>query len=276
LADDVASHYDKVTQAWRFLLGADLHYGYFLDQNETLASATDGLTRLLAERAGIRGGDRVIDIGCGIGTPAMQIAQWFGCDVTGISISRVGVDLACERAQAAGLSDRVRFEVRDGMDTKLPDASFDCAWVMESSHLMPDKGRMIAEASRMLRPGGRVVLCDIIAHRIIPMSEVLRRARQFLTLELAFGRAKMETFQAYRGWFESAGLIVEDQLDISLQTRPTFDRWSQNAQKYANEVASLIGEQGLRQFRDSCDILRDLWDTRTLGYGLVRATKPSR
>jgi 27-O-demethylrifamycin SV methyltransferase len=159
------------------------------------------------------------------------------------------------------------------MDTKLPDASFDVAWVMESSHLMPDKPRMIAEASRMLRPGGRMVLCDIIAHRVIPIDEVLRYARQFLTLELAFGKAKMETFNAYRGWCESAGMVVEEELDITGETRPTFDRWIQNAEKYSDEVVALIGEKGLKQFRESCDILSDLWDSRTLGYGLIRAMK---
>jgi 27-O-demethylrifamycin SV methyltransferase len=168
---DPAPHYDRVTPAWNWLLGEELHYGLFKTGAEPLADATRALTFAMADRAQLEQGSRVLDIGCGTGAPACAIAQRYGCDVLGVSTSAVGLADARARAERHRLSATVRFENRDGMDTRLPDASFDCAGVLESSHLMPDKPRLVAECARILRPGGRMVLCDIILRAPMPCSK---------------------------------------------------------------------------------------------------------
>ena len=152
--DDPAAHYDLVTRAWRYLLGNDLHYGLFESADQPLETATANLTRLMADRAKIADGHRVLDVGCGIGTPAIFLLKSFRCRVTGLSTSEEGLSIARRRAAAEGLGDRAAFVLADGMNNGLPAESFERVWIMESSHLMPRKAALLAESSRVLRPGG--------------------------------------------------------------------------------------------------------------------------
>lgn len=272
--DEPAGHYDRVTRAWGYLLGPELHYGLFGRPDEPLSDATVRLTERMAEAARLEPGLDVLDVGCGTGTPAMWIAERHGCAVLGISNSEVGVELARLRAVERGLDQRCRFQLGDGVQNGLPDRAFDRAWILESSHLMPRKSDLIRESARILQPGGRLALCDIILHRDLGLQEVLRHAKEFHLLRLVFGRAKMETLATYEAWMQDAGLVVDVCDDLSETSRPTFDRWRENARRYESEVTELIGREGWQQFTESCDVLDAFWERRTLGYGLMAAYKP--
>lgn len=272
-SDAPDAHYDNVSAAWRYLMGESFHYGYFERSDMDLDLATHALTERMAAAGAVASGNRVLDIGCGIGAPARQLARTRGCHVVGISNSIVGIELAKQEAQRADLQPRISFEVRDAMDNRLPDGSFDCAWVLESSHLMPDKPAMLREASRVLAPGGRLVLCDIIVHRDLPLREVVRQARSFDLLRRVFGRAKMETLDTYRRWLEELGMEAIETEDISHQTAPTLSAWEANAQRYRSEASGLIGETAWSEFYEACGVLRKMWKDGILGYGLVVAKK---
>src|SRR6185436_8013289 len=123
--DNPTLHYDHVTRAWRFLLGDNFHFGYFRTEADTLDTATENLTMLMAEHGSIAAGISVLDVGCGIGTPACLLAERFACRVTGITTSQAGVELATRNAQERGLSNRVEFVQADGMKNGMADASFD-------------------------------------------------------------------------------------------------------------------------------------------------------
>lgn len=270
-----AEHYDRVTRAWALLLGAELHYGVFEDAGEPLDVATHRLTGLMASAAGFEPGLRVLDVGCGTGAQARHLAVEHGVVVTGITTSPVGVGIARERTAEAGLGDRVGFEVRDGTDNGFADASFDRVWILESSHLMTYRDRLVAEAARVLVPGGRVVWCDIVRHREIPFLELRDRRGEFATLRAAFGDARMEPLASYVSWFEDAGLKVEVAEDLSEATLPTFEAWRANARAHRDQVVDLIGESSWQEFVDSCDILESLWRDGTFGYALAAASKPA-
>ncbi|MGH3411729.1 MAG: SAM-dependent methyltransferase [Marmoricola sp.] len=270
---DPAAHYDRVTDPWGLLLGEELHYGLFATGDETLPVATAALTGRMVEAAQCRPGDRVLDVGCGTGAPALRLVAEGGVDVLGITTSHVGVEAATRRAREAGTG-AARFELRDGTDTGLPDAGFDRVWVMESSHLMPDRARLLAESARVLRPGGRLVLCDIIRRREIGFLEVRERRDEFAVLRAAFGAARMDPLDTYAGHARDAGLQVEELTDLSEQTRPTFDRWRRNLDAHRAEVLDRLGERSVADFEASTRILASMWDDRTLGYGLMSAVRP--
>lgn len=271
---DPAAHYNRVTAAWGFLLGEELHYGYFVTGEEDLPAATRQLTDQMIEAARFEAGQHVLDVGCGTGTPACRLVREFDVEVLGITTSEVGVAAATARAREAGLPG-ARFEVRDGTDNKLPDASFDRVWIMESSHLMPNRQALFSEAARVLRPGGRLVLCDIIRRREIPFAELKDRRREFAVLRAAHGAARMDPLTDYANYATAAGLGEVVTRDISAETLKTFDHWQAQLDKNRTEVTELLGEQGADEFEESVHILRRLWQDGTLGYGLVAATKPT-
>ncbi|MGC4053315.1 MAG: class I SAM-dependent methyltransferase [Paludibaculum sp.] len=268
---DPVKHYNFVADAWRYLLGEDLHYGYFERPDTPLAEATAALTGLMLRHADLSPGVRVLDVGCGRGHPAVQMAERYGCTVLGISTSSVCVERANQRAVQRGVAELARFEVRDGMDTQLAAGSFDRIWVMEASHLMPAKDRLLRETARLLKPGGKLILCDIMLRRPLQFPEVLERRADLQTLDAVFGKATMLEMAAYARLAEQAGYDVAAQLDISAEVQPTFDRWRENADTCRNEVESLIGPAALRQFRASAGILSRFWAEGWLGYGLLEA-----
>ena len=271
---DPAAHYDRVTTAWGFLLGEELHYGYFVTGKEEIAEATAQLTDQMIDAAAFEAGHRVLDVGCGTGTPACRLVREFDVSVLGITTSEVGVAAATERARAAGLAG-ARFEIRDGTDNGLPDESFDRVWIMESSHLMPNRQDLLSESARVLRPGGRLVLCDIIRRREIGFAEVKQRRRDFAVLRAAHGAARMDPLSDYATYARTAGLRDVITRDISDETVQTFDHWQAQLDKNRSEVTALLGEQGADEFEESVRILRRFWQDGTLGYGLVSATKPT-
>jgi 27-O-demethylrifamycin SV methyltransferase len=267
-----AAHYDRVTEAWGLLLGEELHYGFFRSGDEDLPTATAALTTRMIEAAQLEAGQRVLDVGCGTGAPARRLARDHGVEVLGITTSEVGVAVAGERARADGL-DAVSFEVRDGTDNGLPTASFDRVWVMESSHLMPDRPAVLAEGARVLRPGGRLVLCDIVRRREIPFAELRDRRREFAVLRAAFGAARMDPLPEYAAYAQAAGLTDVECVDITAETLPTFDRWQDNVHRYRRPAEEILGEQSVAEFEDSLGILRRFWQDGTLGYGLLSAAR---
>ncbi|MFY1683388.1 SAM-dependent methyltransferase [Micromonospora sp. WMMD730] len=162
-ADDnatrVAEMYDGFVGAQ---MPANLHFGYWSDDGDQvdLIAASERLTARLIERLTPASGQRILDLGCGVGGPALDLARSYDVEVVGITVSDGQVAEATARAQRGGLADRVRFELADAMELPFDDASFDGAWFFESLLHMPDKQRALSEAARVLRPGSRLALAD--------------------------------------------------------------------------------------------------------------------
>jgi 27-O-demethylrifamycin SV methyltransferase len=269
-----AAHYDRVHSAWRLIMGEEFHYGFFATPETPLPQATAALTHLMLDRARIATHDRVLDVGCGTGRQSCDLAATHGARVLGITTSASGVEAASALAAERQLGD-VRFEQRDGTSNELPDASFDVAWVLESSHLMRDRPALLAECARVLAPGGRLVLCDIIRKREIPFREVRDRREDFAVLRAAFGDAHMEPLASYISILGALGLTVTESMDISTETLPTFAAWRANVEAHRPAVEDLLGKRGVDDFVGATEILESFWHDETLGYGILAACRPS-
>jgi cyclopropane fatty-acyl-phospholipid synthase-like methyltransferase len=88
------------------------------------------------------------------------MAKHHNNQVTAITISQQQANYARQHAQRQGVSDKVDFEVSDFCDTPFDDESFDIIWGLESVCHALNKGDFLKEANRLLRPGGRIVVCD--------------------------------------------------------------------------------------------------------------------
>ncbi|CAD7040700.1 class I SAM-dependent methyltransferase [Pseudorhizobium endolithicum] len=115
---NVAHHYDLGNDFYRLFLDDNMLYScaYFRDPGETLEQAQRNKLRLLASKLCLADGMTVLDIGCGWGDLALYLARIENVRVTGVTLSKEQQRLASERAQQAGLADRVKFELRDYRD----------------------------------------------------------------------------------------------------------------------------------------------------------------
>ena len=165
LQADTAKHYDDCYRdylfAWCNSDNLALHYGYWdsnarYDQHQALLNKN----AILYAKAGIQPDDIVLDAGCGIGGSTIWMAREHGNRVTGITISAQQATYARQHAKRHGVAESVTFEVADFCDTPFADASFDVIWALESSCHALRKGDFLREAFRVLRPGGRIVVCD--------------------------------------------------------------------------------------------------------------------
>ncbi|GBQ62655.1 SAM-dependent methyltransferase [Komagataeibacter swingsii] len=113
---NVAHHYDLDSRLYRHFLDGDMQYscGYFPTGHETLAQAQAAKKHHLAAKLHLsHPGMSVLDVGCGWGGMALTLARDYGAQVTGITLSVEQLHIACQRARAAGLDGRVRFELLD-------------------------------------------------------------------------------------------------------------------------------------------------------------------
>jgi tocopherol O-methyltransferase len=137
-----------------------MQYGFWDKETSNHAEALINMNRALATRAEVQPGDHVLDAGCGIGGSAIWLAREFGVRVVGITLVPSEVERGCRYARQRGVADLVRLERQDMARTAFPDSSFDVIWAIESVCYVPDKRDFLAEARRLLKPGGRLVVAD--------------------------------------------------------------------------------------------------------------------
>jgi SAM-dependent methyltransferase len=154
----MADFYRAMGSLLQMAWGDNFHFGYWEGPGDTssVEEATDRFTDLLVERLRVGPGDRVLDVGCGVGKPAVRLASATGATVLGITVSVEQVEQGNERARAAALSERVSFQYADAMDMPFEDGSFDAVLALESIMHM-DRPTVLREVARVLRPGGRWV-----------------------------------------------------------------------------------------------------------------------
>jgi cyclopropane-fatty-acyl-phospholipid synthase len=112
---NVAHHYDLSDQLYELFLDRDRQYScaYFQAADDDLETAQLNKKRHIAAKLLLRPGQKVLDIGSGWGGLALYLARECGADVTGLTLSQEQLKVAQHRAAAAGLSERVRFHLRD-------------------------------------------------------------------------------------------------------------------------------------------------------------------
>ncbi len=112
---NVAHHYDLSRELYELFLDKDLQYScaYFQNPNDTLETAQENKKRHIAAKLNLSSGQRILDIGSGWGGLAFDLARRADIEVLGVTLSEEQHRLSTERAEQLGLSDRVRFELRD-------------------------------------------------------------------------------------------------------------------------------------------------------------------
>lgn len=137
-------HIDDLGPVDEFHIGGRLATESFLDQLD------------------IGAGHRVLDVGCGLGGGSRFAAHRYGCRVTGVDLTQEYVETGNELCAWVELSDQVSLEVDDATTLSHPDEAFDRAYMMHVGMNIADKESLASELHRVVRPGGRVGIYDVM------------------------------------------------------------------------------------------------------------------
>jgi tocopherol O-methyltransferase len=146
--------------AWTHRPALALHLGYWDETTRNHADAQTNSNRQIAIRADLRPGQFVLDAGCGVGGTAIWLAENYGVRVAGITILHDQAVRARRWAKRRGAEGSVSFTFQDYLETAFAEGTFDAVVAMESCGHTPHKRAFLAEAYRVLKPGGRLVVED--------------------------------------------------------------------------------------------------------------------
>ena len=239
---NVAHHYDLSQEMYALFLDADQQYScaYFEDESDTLEQAQLNKKRHIAAKLLLQPGQRILDIGCGWGGLAFELAQMEDVEVVGVTLSVEQHQVATERARQLGLSDRVRFELRDyrdlterfdrivsvGMFEHVGVKHFD-EFFSKIKNLLTDDGVMLLHAIGRMSPPGTTG--PWIRKYIFPGG---------------YTPAMSEVFAAT----ERQHLWVTDVEILRLHYAETLRHWAQRFQANRDQVAKLYDERFCRMW----------------------------
>lgn len=207
--------------------GLYLNLGYWRAAR-TIDEACPALAMLVAEAAGMGPDDDVVDVGFGFADQDMLWMERFAPrHITGLNLTPMQVRLARQRVQRRGMADRITLTEGSATAMSLPDACCDIVTAVECAFHFHTRADFLAEALRVLRPGGRLVLADVI--RAAPESAKLRRRVQDFTWsqfaqKFAVPAANADQRAPYAAKLRAAGFAAVDVTPIGEHVFPGWHR----------------------------------------------------
>lgn len=161
-------------------------------------------TRELAAQMELEPGLRILDVGSGIGGPARYFASEHQCKVTGVDLTEEFVQVARSLTRRTKLDHLVEFVQASARDLKFKPESFDRAYMIHVGMNIADKAGVFREVRRVLKPGGKFAIFDILRAGDAPM-----------TFPVPWASSEETSFVVdkgnYRGALEKAGFHVEQE-----------------------------------------------------------------
>lgn len=216
--------------------GEDIHIGLYRDADEPIADASRRTVARMAELvAPIDADTRVLDLGSGYAGSVRWLASAFGCRCTALNLSERENERGRELNAAAGLADHI--DVIEGAFEDLPfdDASFDLLWSQEAFLHSGDRPRVLAEAVRVLAPGGRFVFTDPMRSNDCPEGVLAPILERLHLTDLGSPRF-------YRKTLEDLGLECVTFEDHSDQLTHHYDRVRAELLARREELAGKVSD----------------------------------
>ena len=233
---ETESYYDSEDAIYRSFWdeNGSVHWGLFDESTgEDFIKACTNLDETMAREGRIDQSSRVLDLGCGNGTTAIWLSSFRSCQVTGVDLSGVRVQNALDslaRLDSQAQS-RLAFEKASATDLPFEDGSFTHVWSQAVIYHVPDKDSALAEAYRVLEPGGIMVFDDLIK----PQPNISEDARKFVYDRLLYDTPF--SFESYQDALEAQGFKVLEAQDLSDHLKNSYLRLSERTPKSDSEHA---------------------------------------
>ncbi len=239
---NIAHHYDIGNELYRLFLDEGMFYScaYFETDDDTLEAAQRSKCRLIAAKLSLKPGQTILDIGSGWGGLAIYLAQMEDVRVLGVTLSKEQHALATERAKAAGVGDRVSFELRDYRDI---EQKFDrIVSVGMFEHVgVPRYDEFFAKVNDLISDDG-VMLLHSIGH-MSPPSTASPWLRKYI-FPGAYSPSLSEVFPAV----ERNRLWVTDCEFLRLHYAMTLRHWHTRFEESRDRIAQMYDEKFCRMW----------------------------
>jgi hypothetical protein len=226
------------------------------------------LTRKLAASTLIGRDTRVLDVACGRGGSARLLAAHFGCHVIGIDYSKDNIERAIELTEEAGLAGLARFARGDAEQLPFDADSFDAVICECSLCIFPQLTTALSEFHRVLRPGGRLGLSDVVLTGAVPdsLQDLIGRA---------FCISGALSIDGYREALDAADFQAIRTQDVSRVLSDMIERMERRVSAFENllDDDQLELQHGLRVPRSKISEARDFVMSGGAGYALITGKK---
>ena len=274
---DIRSHYNLSTVFYRLLWGRHIHHGLWLEDElaaDAVAAkstvAQQRLTETLAAEAGIRPGDRVLDVGCGMGSSSIHLATALQCQVTGVTISAVQRRWAQCCARWHGVSRQTQFLCADAEQVVLSPEAFDIVWSIECTEHLFDKARFFQRAAECLKPGGRVAICAWLAGNNLDAAA----QRQVHKVCEGFFCPSLGTSDDYVGWMTAAGLKMIRYHDWTSAVDRTWEICRDRVRRSGMRWLARLIDRNSVMFLDRFETILQAYRSGAMRYGVFVFEKP--
>jgi microcystin synthetase protein McyJ len=259
-------------------LANDSHRGYMnfglWDQGITdYPRAAERMVERLGELLGLAPGARLLDAACGRGSQDIFLLDRFGAlSIDALDLTRRNVAVAT--AQAAARIGAGELRVHHGSATRLafPDGQFSHALCVEAAHHFDTREQFLREAFRVLAPGGRIALADIVLRRL-PRTASERALVGAAAALWRIPRANQVTIDGYRAGFTRTGFRIESIEEVSARTIPGYYR-AQLAPARRRELVASRGRLGATVGAVMNFGAYRVYEAGLLDYVLVSAARP--
>ena len=240
---NVAHHYDLKDELYELFLDEDKQYScaYFTDPKNSLEQAQADKKAHIAAKLALEPGHRVLDIGCGWGGMALYLHQVAGVDVLGVTLSEHQLKIARERAAAAGVSDHVKFELKD---YRLLEERFDRIVSVGMFEHVGAKhyDEFFAKCRELLKPEGVMLL-----HTIGKLGERSTSPDPF-TDKWIFPGYHLPSLSEMTSSSEKVRLIASDVENLRLHYALTLGHWLERATKAKRKIEAMYDERFFRMW----------------------------
>ena len=244
---NIEYHYDLGNEFYKMWLDETLAYssGMFLRADQSLKDAQLNKFKLMYERLELAPQHHLLEIGSGWGGFAIYAAQHSGCRVTSITLSKEQLAEAQQRAQAAGVADRVRFELLDYRDVR---ETYDRVVSIEMYEAVGEEywPAYFAAIARALKPGGRAAIQGItISPKLFPEY----RTKQDFIQKYIFPGGMLCPPGLFQDHAIQAGLKPEDARFYARDYADTLAHWHRNVLAARERITAQFDERFLRLWR---------------------------